>query len=263
MILPEQELSDTLAARMTCDSDVELARLLATHAGVILLRLRTRHRVPPERLRTEGDQRSHDFLVAALAKLRPADAVLSEEGTDDSARLTSDRVWIVDPLDGTREYSEAGRDDWAIHVALWQNGKLTDGAVALPGLGPTLSSEHPPPLRPPAARPRMLVSRSRPPAYAAAVATQLGAELVPMGSAGAKAMAVVRGQAEIYLHDGGQYEWDSAAPVVVAAAAGFHTSRVDGSPLVYNNPNPYQPDMLICHPELATSVLAAITAHKE
>ncbi|MFI5955360.1 3'(2'),5'-bisphosphate nucleotidase CysQ [Cryptosporangium sp. NPDC051539] len=245
---------------MTCDSDVELARLLATHAGVILLRLRTRRPVPASRLKAEGDQRSHDFLAAALAKLRPGDAVLSEEGTDDEARLSARRVWIVDPLDGTREYSELDRDDWAIHVALWEDGELVAGAVALPGLGPTLSSENPPALRPAPARPRILVSRSRPPSYAEAVAEKLDAELVPMGSAGAKAMAVLRGQAEAYLHDGGQYEWDSAAPVVVARAAGLHTSRVDGSPLVYNNPNPYQPDLLICRPELAQPLLAAIGA---
>ena len=250
--------TETIAARMTCDSDVELARLLATHAGVILLRLRTRKPMPASRLKADGDRRSHDFLTAALAKLRPADAVLSEEGADDPVRLEARRVWIVDPLDGTREYSELDRDDWAIHVALWEDGELVAGAVALPGLGPTLTSEKPHRLRPAAAEPRILVSRSRPPAYAEAVAEKLGAELVPMGSAGAKAMAVVRGQAEAYLHDGGQYEWDSAAPVVVARAAGLHTSRVDGSPLVYNNPNPYQPDLLICRPELAEPLLAAI-----
>ncbi|WP_035860683.1 inositol monophosphatase family protein [Cryptosporangium arvum] len=247
---------------MTCDSDVELARLLATHAGVILLRLRKGKRVPASRLKADGDRRSHDFLTAALAKLRPGDAVLSEEGADDHARLEAGRVWIVDPLDGTREYSELDRDDWAIHVALWENGELTAGAVALPGLGPTLTSELSPRPRPAAAQPRILVSRSRPPAYAETVAEKLGAELVPMGSAGAKAMAVVRGQAEAYLHDGGQYEWDSAAPVVVARAAGLHTSRVDGSPLRYNNPNPYQPDLLICRPELADPILQAIATAK-
>ena len=262
MTISDADLPDTLGARMTCDSDVELARLLATHAGVILLRLRTRKPVPASRLKADGDRRSHDFLAAALSKLRPADAVLSEEGTDDHARLTARRVWIVDPLDGTREYAEIDRDDWAIHVALWEDGELTAGAVALPGLGPTLSSEQPPRLRPAPSRTRILVSRSRPPAYAEAVAKALGAELVPMGSAGAKAMAVVRGQAEVYLHDGGQYEWDSAAPVVVARAAGLHTSRVDGSPLIYNRPNPYQPDLLICRPELAAPLLTAIAAHR-
>ena len=260
-MIPDAD-TETIAARMTCDSDVELARLLATHAGVILLRLRTRKPMPASRLKADGDRRSHDFLTAALAKLRPADAVLSEEGADDSARLEARRVWIVDPLDGTREYSELDRDDWAIHVALWEDGELVAGAVALPGLGPTLTSEQPPQLRPPAPRPRILVSRSRPPAYAEAVAAELGAELVPMGSAGAKAMAVLRGQAEAYLHDGGQYEWDSAAPVVVARAAGLHTSRVDGSPLVYNNANPYQPDLLICRPELAEPILRAVAASR-
>jgi 3'(2'), 5'-bisphosphate nucleotidase len=254
-------LPETLGTRMTCDSDVELARLLATHAGVILIRLRTRKPVPASRLRADGDRRSHDFLVSALSKLRPLDAVLSEEGADDPVRLAAKRVWIVDPLDGTREYAELDRDDWAIHVALWEDGDLVAGAVALPGLGPTLTSEPAPRLRPAVdGQLRILVSRSRPPEYAGAVADALGAELVPMGSAGAKAMAVVRGQAEVYLHDGGQYEWDSAAPVVVARAAGLHTSRVDGSPLAYNNPNPYQPDLLVCRPEVAESVLAAIKA---
>ncbi len=249
-----------LAARMTCESDVELARMLATHAGVILLALRSRTGIGPERLRREGDQRSNEFLTSALARLRPGDAVLSEEAVDDPARLVTERVWIVDPLDGTREFSEVGRTDWAVHVALWESGALVVGAVALPGLGPTLTSEPPPAAHPVHEVPRMLVSRSRPPAYVADVAARIGARLVPMGSAGAKAMAVVRGDADVYLHDGGQYEWDSAAPVAVALAAGLHASRVDGSPLTYNKPNPYQPDVLICRPELAGPVLDAVAA---
>lgn len=247
-------------ARLNCESDPELARLLAAHAGVILLRLRQSLRnATVERLRAEGDQRAHEFLTAALARLRPDDAILSEEGADNLARLDAKRVWIVDPLDGTREYAELGRTDWAVHVALVENGELTAGAVALPGLGPTFSSEDPP--RPHSVRRgplRMLVSRSRPPEYVGALAERLGAELVPMGSAGAKTMAVARGEADLYVHDGGQYEWDSAAPVVVALAAGLHASRVDGSELEYNKENPYQPDLLICRPELADAALAGI-----
>jgi 3'(2'), 5'-bisphosphate nucleotidase len=254
---------DTLVtARLHCESDPELARLLATHAGVILLRLRgTLRGAPPQRLRTEGDQRAHEFLTAALRRLRPGDAVLSEEGADDPRRADAARVWIIDPLDGTREYAEPHRSDWAIHVALWQRGELVAGAVALPGLGPTFSTEHPPSSHGILHQPlRMLVSRSRPAPYLGAVAEQLGAVVVPMGSAGAKAMAVARGEADLYVHDGGQYEWDSAAPVAVARAAGLHTSRVDGSPLRYNNADPYLPDLLVCRPELAERTLAALAA---
>ncbi len=254
---------DTLVtARLNCESDPELARLLATHAGVILLRLRgTLRGAPAERLRAEGDQRAHEFLTAALRRLRSGDAVLSEEGADDPRRLKADRVWIIDPLDGTREYSEPHRSDWAIHVALWERGSLVAGAVALPGLGPTFSSEQPPVVHGSAHRPlRMLISRSRPPEFVGALAKRIHAQLVPMGSAGAKTIAVVRGEADLYVHDGGQYEWDSAAPVAVALAAGLHASRLDGSPLRYNNPDPYLPDLLVCRPELAERTLAALAA---
>jgi len=250
-----------ITARLSCESDPELARLLATHAGVILLRLRgTLRGAPADQLRAEGDQRAHEFLTAALRRLRPGDAVLSEEGADNPRRLESDRVWIIDPLDGTREYAEH-RADWAVHVALWQRGELVAGAVALPGLGPTFSSEHPPAPHPRPHRPlRLLISRSRPPEYVPALAERIGAELVPMGSAGAKTMAVVRGEADLYVHDGGQYEWDSAAPVAVALSAGLHASRVDGSPLRYNNPDVYQPDLLVCRADVATKALAALAA---
>jgi 3'(2'), 5'-bisphosphate nucleotidase len=253
---------DYPAARLSCESDPELARLLATHAGVILLRLRgTLRGAPADRIRAEGDRRAHEFLTAALHRLRPADAVLSAEGHADPARLSSDRVWIIDPLDGTREYGEPGRSDWAVHVALSVGGVVAAGAVALPGLGPTLSSEHPPVPRSRHRGPlRMLVCRTRAPDYAADVAGPLGAELLSMGSAGAKAMAVARGEADVYLHDGRQYEWDSAAPVAVALAAGLHASRLDGSPLRYNNPDPYQPGLLICRKDLAGQTLAAISA---
>ncbi len=210
-------------------------------------------------LRDAGDRRSDDLILGALAERVPDDGVLSEETADTEARLAKARVWIVDPLDGTREYGEAGRDDWAVHVALAIGGAPVVGAVALPALGTVLSTEDPPSL-PPAHgnRVRMAVSRSRPPAAATHVAEALGAELVPMGSAGAKAMAVVRGEVDIYLHAGGQYEWDSCAPVAVALAAGCHCSRLDGSPLAYNNPDPYLPDLVICRPELARATLEAL-----
>ncbi|MFV2039905.1 MAG: 3'(2'),5'-bisphosphate nucleotidase CysQ, partial [Acidimicrobiales bacterium] len=192
---------------------------------------------------------------------RPADAVLSEEGSDDPSRLTAARVWIIDPLDGTREFGEPPRTDWAVHVALVENGRPTAGAVALPALGVTLSTCFPPTL--PAATggaPRIICSRTRPGPAAELLGDKLDGELIYMGSAGAKAMAVVRGDADIYAHTGGQYEWDSCAPVAVAEAAGLHTSRLDGSPLVYNTPDPYLPDLLICRRELAEQVLAVVGA---
>jgi len=189
-----------------------------------------------------------------LRTARPDDAILSEEEKDNVIRCDSSRAWIVDPLDGTREYSE-GRSDWAVHVALAIDGVPTVGAVALPGLGLTLTSGAPKPLEPANLPPKMLVSRTRPAAEAVFVAAKIGAELLAMGSAGAKAMAVVRGEADIYLHTGGQYEWDNCAPVAVAKAAGLHVSRADGSPLVYNCANPYLPDLLICRAEFADEVL--------
>jgi 3'(2'), 5'-bisphosphate nucleotidase len=199
--------------------------------------------------------------VAALAAQRPDDAVLSEEGADDPIRLNATRVWIVDPLDGTREFSELGRDDWAVHVALWQSGELIAGAVALPAQGVTLATPDVP--APPAAptTPRIVVSRTRPPAVALAVRDALNGTLVEMGSAGAKVASVVQGLADVYVHAGGQYEWDSAAPVAVARAAGLHTSRIDGSPLVYNRADPLLPDLVVCRPELADAVLAVTTSH--
>jgi 3'(2'), 5'-bisphosphate nucleotidase len=240
--------------------DHELAASLAQRAGQLLMQLRQRAgEVEPRELRAEGDRGSHNFLVAALAEARPDDAVLSEEGRDNPVRLSVDRVWIVDPLDGTREYGEADRTDWAVHVALWQNGGLTAGAVALPARDLVLATGTPPEVPAPyGGPPRLLVSRTRPPGFVGDVAGKLGGDLVPLGSAGAKAMAVALGDAEIYLHAGGQYEWDSAAPVAVAHAAGLHCSRVDGSELRYNQPDPLLPDLLICRREYADDVLRAV-----
>lgn len=254
--------------------DHQLAAAIATDAGRLLLEVRSELAdAEPKVLKDEGDRRSHEHICALLAGARPDDAVLSEEAADDAVRLSSSRVWIVDPLDGTREFSEPPRDDWAVHVALWAAdqgmsgagagpvGSLVAGAVALPGLGVTLSTSQPPMLTEPVDGPiRLVVSRTRPPDVVAGLAESLGAVLVPMGSAGAKAMAVVRGEADAYVHGGGQYEWDSAAPAVVAAAAGLHTCRLDGSPLLYNQPNPLLPDLVICRPELADQLLAAIAS---
>ncbi len=240
-------------------SDHDLAARLATDAGRLLLGVRTELAdAPAAQRKAAGDTRSHDYLMAELARLRPGDAVLSEEGADDPVRLRSERVWIVDPLDGTREFSEPGRDDWAVHVALWESGELVAGAVALPGRGVTLATPTVPaaPERP--ATPRIVVSRTRPPAVAVRVRDAVGGELVEMGSAGAKMAAVATGGAEIYVHAGGQYEWDSAAPVAVARAAGLHTSRIDGTALRYNQANPLLPDLLVCVPRYAEAVLAVL-----
>jgi 3'(2'), 5'-bisphosphate nucleotidase len=240
--------------------DHALAADIAARAGRLLVELRARRHaegVDGRLLGAEGDQAAHDLIVALLAEARPDDAVLSEEGKADLARLDAERTWIVDPLDGTREYGEVPRTDWAVHVALVIGGVPVAGAVALPAREMVLATDPAPPVPPVhPGPPRVLVSRSRPPAQATAIADALGGELVPLGSAGAKAMAVVLGDAEVYAHAGGQYEWDSCAPVAVAAAAGLHVSRLDGSSLVYNNEDPYLPDLLICRPDLAELVLA-------
>ncbi|MGV0680179.1 3'(2'),5'-bisphosphate nucleotidase CysQ [Mycolicibacterium fortuitum] len=241
-------------------NDHELAARLATRAGDLLLDVRADFAdASAAERKAAGDKRSHDFLIAELAKLVPGDSVLSEEATADEradpARLSAERVWIVDPLDGTREFSELGRDDWAVHVALWSAGELVAGAVALPAQNTTLSTPEVAAPRPFDGPPRVVVSRTRPPAVALAVREALDGTLVEMGSAGAKVAAVVRGVADVYVHAGGQYEWDSAAPVAVARAAGLHTSRIDGSPLVYNSADPTLPDLIVCRPELAERVL--------
>ena len=282
--------------------DDRLARDLAVEAGRRLVDLRG-HGGEPDELRKAGDRMSHKFLSAELARLRPGDWVLSEEAADDLGRLTADRVWIVDPLDGTREFGDAGREDWAVHVALWERaphggvphgedpaggqsgrgpqsppdaqGALTAGAVALPAQEVVLSTVIPPPAPSaswppswpgswPSARPggrlRVVVSRSRPAPFLPRMAKLLGADLIPLGSAGAKVAAVLLGHADAYVHAGGQYEWDSAAPVAVARAAGFRASRIDGRELSYNQPDLFMPDILVCPPALAGALVDAIKA---
>jgi 3'(2'), 5'-bisphosphate nucleotidase len=251
---------------MPTSDDDRLADDLAAEAGRRLLALRERGG-DADLLRRDGDRLSHEFLVAELARQRPADAVLSEEGSDDGARLSSRRVWIVDPLDGTREFGEPGRTDWAVHVALWQDGELTAGAVALPAQHAMLSTAGRQPQAAPArnGQLRFMVSRTRPPEFVQRLADEAGAELLPLGSAGAKAAVVIRGDADAYVHSGGQYEWDSAAPVAVARGAGLHASRIDGSKLSYNQEHPWMPDILICRAALADQLLAAISsvAHRQ
>ena len=256
--------------------DHALARDLAEQAGQRLLELRARGG-EPDLLRKAGDRLSHEFLTRELADRRPGDVVLSEEGADNPARLGARRVWIVDPLDGTREFGEPGRTDWAVHVALWEKtewersdgsgpGDLTAGAVALPAQGTVLSTLHPP--SPPEVRPledsgapgriRIVVSRTRAPQFVRNISDLIDAELVPLGSAGAKVAAVVDGEVDAYVHGGGFYEWDTAAPVAVARAAGFHASRIDGSVLAYNQADLLMPDILVCRPALAGPLLQAI-----
>jgi len=262
----DRRVAGSIGRVMTADDHV-LALDLAEEAGQRLLELRA-HGGDPDVLRKAGDRLSHEFLVAELAEKRPDDAVLSEEGIDDKARLSADRVWIVDPLDGTREFGEEGRTDWAVHVALWERGSanlggLTAGAVALPAQGTVLNTADPP--EAPAEHPqdpdrplRLVVSRSRAPQLVYDVADRINAVLVPCGSAGAKVATVVTGQTDAYLHAGGFYEWDTAAPVAVAARAGFHVSRIDGSDVRYNQDNPLLPDILVCRPAIAGLLLAAI-----
>jgi len=251
--------------------DGAFARWLAGEAGVLLCDLRTDQSITdPDALRAAGDKQAHNLIVTALERWRPGDEVLSEEGVrDDPARLSADRVWIVDPLDGTREYGEPGRVDWAVHVALWSRTAaapcgLTAAAVALPAQRRVIATDDPPGYPPMSAdaaaggRLRLAASRSRPPAFLDALADRLGADLVPMGSAGAKIAAVILGDVDGYVHAGGQYEWDSAAPVAVALATGLHASRVDGSPLAYNRADPLLPDVVVCRKDLAPRLLSAL-----
>jgi 3'(2'), 5'-bisphosphate nucleotidase len=262
--------------------DQAFAVWLAGNAGSALMRLRAAHGFDdPSALRAAADKASHDLMLTELARWRPTDAVMSEEGAGSRrawsggarpARLDADRVWIIDPLDGTREFSEEGRADWAVHVALWQRaagpeGALTAGAVGLPARdvpaahrtgGLVLGTDTRRAAAPAGGPIRVAVSRTRPPSFVARLVEVIGGRTVPMGSAGAKVCAVVTGEVEAYVHAGGQYEWDSAAPVAVAVAAGLHASRIDGSPLHYNRPDPRLPDLLVCRPEIVEQLLVAI-----
>jgi len=252
--------------------DGAFARWLADGAADLLLDLRGQMGfADPDALRAAGDRQSHEFITDALVRWRPDDAVLSEEGVrDDPARLAADRVWIVDPLDGTREFGEEGRSDWAVHIALWTRSsiapsRLAAASISLPAAHRTMGTDFPP-TYPPLSGPgtggstlRFVASRTRPPALLTSVAEEFGAQVVPLGSAGAKIAAVISGDADAYIHAGGQYEWDSAAPVAVAFATGLHCSRIDGSPLEYNRSDPRLPDLLVCRKDLASVLLAAIS----
>ncbi len=246
--------------------DHQFAVFAAEAAGARLLEVRQQG-LEGMALKDAGDAAAQELLAGLLAEHRPDDHVLSEEASDDKSRLEADRVWIIDPLDGTREFSEPPRDDWAVHVALWersagQDGELTAGAVAQPALGETFNTGAPAKVPPRTSdRPRIAVSRTRPPSFVEALAQEIEAELVPMGSAGVKVMSVVRDVADAYVHAGGQYQWDNAAPVAVARAAGLHCSRVDGSALVYNADDTSLPDLVVCRPELADQILGFVRRH--
>lgn len=240
-------------------TDAELAATLAEEAGKLLLDVRASGQFEGKALGKAGDEAANQYLVERIRAGRSDDGLLSEESQCDGTRLAKSRVWIVDPVDGTREYGE-GRPDWAVHVALAIDGVPVIGAVALPGLGEVLRTDQPKPVPPAPEKLRLVVSRTRPAAEAIAVAEALDAELVPMGSAGAKAMSIIRGEADVYLHSGGQYEWDSCAPVAVALAHGLHCSRIDGSPLIYNQADVYMPDLLICRREHAARILELVAA---
>ena len=256
----DRGVGDDDAMTEPVDRDAELAVEVADEAGRALLRIRAAGAATSELLGRAGDLGANELILERLRDAHPDDSILSEESADDLARLGADRVWIVDPLDGTKEFVVEGRTDWAVHVALWSRGRgLTAAAVSLPALGVAFSTTTTPVTA--AGRrgtPRILVSASRTPSFAAALCEELGGELTTMGSAGAKAMAVVQGDADAYVHSGGQWEWDSAAPVAVAVAYGLWCSRIDGSSLVYNQPRPYLPDLVICRPELADPILFAL-----
>ncbi len=244
------------------ETDQQLASRIATQAGIMLVELRDELAIEGIHywdLKDEGDIAGHRYIMDALTEARPDDVILSEEAADNRRRLSAERVWIIDPIDGTNEFAEPPRYDWAIHIALWEKGKLTVGSVALPTLGITFDAD-PAPIVPPSTRerPLLVTSRTRNPYCAVKVANALGCDVARLGSAGAKAMAVVMGEADIYVHDGGMYQWDSAAPSAVAAAAGLHVSRTDGSPLIYNEESLWLPDFLVCRPEFAEAALRAL-----
>jgi 3'(2'), 5'-bisphosphate nucleotidase len=244
------------------ETDQQLASRVATEAGAMLVELRDElvaEGIHYWDLKDEGDVAGHRYIMSALTAARPDDVILSEEAADNRRRLSAKRVWIIDPIDGTTEFAEHPRHDWAIHIALWEAGELTAASVALPTLRVTFDAS-PAAVVPPStrAKPLLVTSRSRNPYCAVMVANALGCDVARLGSAGAKAMAIVMGEADIYVHDGGMYQWDSAAPSAVAKAAGLHVSRIDGSPLKYNQESLWLPDFLVCRTEFAEPALKAL-----
>ncbi|AWB82332.1 3'(2'),5'-bisphosphate nucleotidase CysQ [Corynebacterium yudongzhengii] len=235
-------------------SDSRLTDLLAQGTGEILKGVRGVGLLRGRDLGEAGDDLAQNWIARVLAQHRPDDGFLSEEAADNPERLSKDRVWIIDPLDGTKEFA-TGRQDWAVHIALVENGRPTHAAVGLPDLGVVFSSSDARHVEGPFAR-KIIASRNRPPKVANHIAEKLGFTSEGFGSAGAKAMHVLLGDHDAYIHAGGQYEWDQAAPVGVALASGLHASRLNGEELRYNNRDTYIPDLLICRPELADDILS-------
>lgn len=241
---------------MTADiDDATLALRLALGTGEILKGVRGVGLLRGQGLGKAGDAIAQDWIARALQLHRPEDSVLSEEAEDDRTRMDNDRVWIIDPLDGTREYA-GGRQDWAVHIALAINGKIEHAAVGMPDLGKVF---HTADVRAVGGRPtnRLVISQNSVPEVATFIAEDLGMELVRMGSCGAKTTSVILGDNDVYVHAGGQYEWDNAAPVGIAQAAGLFTSRLNGEKLQYNCDDPYLPDLLVCRPDAAERVLSS------
>ncbi len=253
--------------------DRQLALDVSEKAAQNLLRIRREGFLKGESgraLSDVGDRISEEIIRSMIESERPDDAILSEEQmTEDQRRFYAERVWIIDPLDGSREFGTEANADWAIHVALWNRsqsdtngfheGKIALSVVTIPATGETYTSfwtqkrdyDIETPIR-------IVVSNTRAPEWLSDLGAYLNVTLLPRGSAGVKAMEVVAGRADAYVHSGGQYEWDSAAPVGVSLAAGLHASRLDGTPLRYNQPDPYLPDLVICKKTLAPLLLEAI-----
>ena len=237
--------------------DHALAARLADETGRLLLDLLNDPAGPKGwGLEMAGDRQAHEFLVEELRRHRPGDAVLSEEGHDDRRRLDAERVWILDPLDGSSDFGISGA--WSVHVALCQRGVPVAGAVAVPAWDTTFATDPAPrPTMCRVGRRRVVVARSRGHIDGNRL-SRLGVEVLTMGSAGVKAMTVVRGEMDAYVHGGGLYEWDTCAPAAVAQAAGLHVCSADGSPLRFNNPRPHTPGLVICRPDFADELLEVL-----
>lgn len=262
-------------------NDSELSRDVAIEAGRLLLDLRATYGdLDPadvdtaNRLRKEADRASHLLIADRISAARPDDVILSEEGKDDPARLVADRVWIVDPLDGTFEFGQ-GRSDFAVHIVLWvrdalspTGARLVASTVELPAQGLTRTDIDTPDVSfaLPTDRPiRIVASRSRAPKWlpdaVAVLADRMGreVEVIDVGSVGAKVNEILCGRADAYVHDTGFYEWDVAAPYAVAHRYGLHASHVGGEPIRFNQDPPYVTSLLVSIPTLLddlTSVFA-------
>lgn len=243
-------------------TDHELARTLASTAGEFLVDYQ-RDGLAADRwgewLGADGDAAAHDVIIEQLHSARPDDAWLSEEGRDDpEERSMSERAWVIDPLDGSADFGR-GTNEWAVHVALTERGSATAGAVAVPGLGRVFSTDEATAVGSRTDRaPVVVTGRARHWTDGQRVAGALSGELVVCGSAGVKAMLVVAGVADIYVHAGALYEWDVCAPAIVAQAHGLVAVAPDGAELRFNKSRPVVPGVVITHPDLLDATLAAL-----